>query len=147
MIFPNQAIGPARRAGGDDAELAPRHPRGRLGLALGQTLRKRALTIIRPGKTLPQSPTRPVGGKPARAAFLDKMGLIERPSSLILSVEGRFRAWRRTTNAVSKRIVRANGSDLCRKTTLELIVARRGHRSEPGGRSPFSNATTSDCRL
>jgi hypothetical protein len=39
MIFPNQAIGPARGAGGDDAEFAPRHS-SRIGLAFGQTLRE-----------------------------------------------------------------------------------------------------------
>jgi len=36
MIFPNQAIRPARRAGGEDAEFASRYSHRRLGLAPGQ---------------------------------------------------------------------------------------------------------------
>jgi hypothetical protein len=40
MIFPNQAIGPARRAGGDDALVCARHSHGRGGLPFGQTLRE-----------------------------------------------------------------------------------------------------------
>jgi hypothetical protein len=52
----------------------------------------------------------------------------------MMSVQGRFGAWRPATNARSNRIVRANGfcchSDLCRKTTLELTGTGTALRDE-----------------
>jgi hypothetical protein len=41
MIFPNQAIGLARGAGGDDAEFAPRHSSRVFGQTLRESQRKR----------------------------------------------------------------------------------------------------------